>query len=197
MIPDMKCPEQRDARGAFVTTYSGAKFFIEEGNVEDVPLWDIAHALAMNCRFNGHLKYFYSVAEHSIHVANLSPPEYRLEALMHDVSEAFLPDVPRPFKRFISGFDGYEESLHEKISEHYNLVYPLPPAVAYIDKHIVRAEAERLYKSPPSWVEFYDEIPGADDEFEGAGWGFGLAALRWYNAVVEEQTTRREGLEQG
>ena len=50
------CPEQRDKRGSFITTYSGVRFFVDECNVADVPIEDIAHALAMNCRFNGKWK---------------------------------------------------------------------------------------------------------------------------------------------
>jgi hypothetical protein len=70
--PNMNpCPEQRDKRGAFVTTFSGAKFFVDECNIQDIPLEDIAHSLSMNCRFNGHLAHFYSVAEHSVLVSQL------------------------------------------------------------------------------------------------------------------------------
>jgi len=151
-------PEQRDKRGSFVTTYSGSKFFIDQCNIEDIKMEDIAHALSMNCRFNGHLKKFYSVAEHSILVSRLVPKKYALEGLLHDITEAFLPDMPRPFKSMINGFAEYENKLHQKIAECYNLLYPLPDEVKYIDKNIVRDEAEVLYKEVPDWVEFYDNV---------------------------------------
>lgn len=150
-------PEQRDSRGNFVTTYSGAKFFIDEVNIQDIPMYDIAHALSMNCRFNGHISKFYSVAEHSVNVS-LLVPNYGLEALLHDVSEAFLPDMPRPFKGMITGFDEYEYKIHTAFAEHYGLQFPLPAEVKYIDTNIVSDEAAVLYPEPPEWINFYDSV---------------------------------------
>lgn len=151
-------PETRDKRGSFVTTYSGARFFVDECNIQDIPIEDIAHALSMNCRFNGHLEKFYSVAEHSVIVSELVSDEDALSALLHDVSEAFVPDMPRPFKCMIEGFDAYEERIQKAVAEHYGTKYPLPEHVQWVDKNIVRTEAEELYKSPPSWVEYYDQV---------------------------------------
>ena len=37
--------EQRDDRGPFISTYSGALFFVNEMNVKDIPILDIAQAL--------------------------------------------------------------------------------------------------------------------------------------------------------
>lgn len=71
----------------------------------DAPVFnieDVAHSLAMNCRFNGHTSEFYSVAQHSLVVSALmedlmlgSP----LEGLLHDATEAYMTDVPSPFKQ--------------------------------------------------------------------------------------------------
>lgn len=65
---------------------------------EDVCIEDIAHALSLQCRFNGHVRLFYSVAEHSYRASFLVPEEQALAALMHDRSEAYLPDMTRPVK---------------------------------------------------------------------------------------------------
>lgn len=157
------CPEQTDARGRFITTYSGAKFYINELNIEDVPIEDVAHALSMNCRFNGHLETFYSVAEHSVLVSRMVPKRYRLQALLHDISEAFIPDIPRPFKEMLPGFDEYEEQILVKASEHYGFEYPLSYTTRYVDKHIVRAEAIALMKQVPDWVYSYEDILSPDD----------------------------------
>lgn len=157
------CPEQTDARGRFITTYSGEKFYIEEVNLEDIPVYDIAHALSMNCRFNGHIEEFYSVAEHSVVVSKLVPNRYKLAALMHDIGEAFVPDIPRPFKSLIQGFDEYEEQILDKAANLYGFNYPLPYTVQYVDKHIVRAEAGVLMRNVPDWVDAYQEIVTGDE----------------------------------
>lgn len=82
----------------FITTYTGRRFYPLDPQPPDVCIEDIAHALAMICRFNGHVREFYSVAEHSVHVSRIVPPEYALAGLLHDASEAYIADVSRPVK---------------------------------------------------------------------------------------------------
>ena len=82
----------------FITTYTGRRFYPLDPNPSDVCIEDIAHALAMICRFNGHTREFYSVADHSVHVSRLVPPGYALAGLLHDASEAYIADVSRPVK---------------------------------------------------------------------------------------------------
>lgn len=110
----------------------------------------------MNCRYNGHVNKFYSVAEHSIIVSELS--EDKKWGLMHDVTEAFVPDIPRPFKAFIGGFDEFEERIARAIAKHYNLSWPMPDEVAYIDKNIIHDEVKVLFKETPDWFDFYDSV---------------------------------------
>lgn len=159
-------PEQLAQRGRFITTYSGAKFFVEECNIWDIPIVDIAHALSMNCRFNGHLKEFYSVAEHSVIVSRLVPEEYALWGLLHDATEAFVPDMPRPFKKLIYGFKKFEDTLANNIAKHFNMPWPMPDEVHYIDTHIVGDEARRFFPDIPDWVWLYDRVAG-DSLFYG------------------------------
>jgi hypothetical protein len=88
-------------------TYTGKLIDIERPRLEDIDIRDIAHALSMTCRFGGHCRDFYSVAEHSLLVeqyGKLGPwkgewnPRYGLHFLLHDAAEAYLGDVINPLK---------------------------------------------------------------------------------------------------
>src|ERR1039457_118422 len=88
-----------DSFDGFIGTFSGLRFWPLDPNPEKILIDDIAHALAHQCRFGGHASRFYSVAEHSVHVSRLCPPEDALWGLLHDASEAYLVDLPRPLKQ--------------------------------------------------------------------------------------------------
>ena len=150
------CFEQNDDRGPFISTLSGAKFFVRECNVQDVPMTDISNALALNCRFNGHIIRHYSVAEHSVLVSNLVSPENALYGLLHDYAEAFVGDVPRPFKSSITGHDEFEAAVMANVCDLYGLPLEMPEEVRHLDTHICAVEATVLGKVVPEWVQYYD-----------------------------------------
>lgn len=88
---------------SWITTYTGRRFYPLAPRPQDVCLEDIAHALSMKCRWTGHVRTFYSVAEHSVRVARLLNDQgfdarVQLAGLLHDATEAYLPDVASPIK---------------------------------------------------------------------------------------------------
>jgi hypothetical protein len=88
----------------FIQTYTGKIFHPLAARPQDVDIHDIAHALALKCRFNGHCKSFYSVAEHSVRVSRClevsgADNKLALWGLMHDAAEAYLADLGGPIKR--------------------------------------------------------------------------------------------------
>jgi uncharacterized protein len=83
---------------SWIQTYSGAKVNPLDLAPADVRIEDIAHALSLLCRFGGHVREFYSVAQHSWIVSHLCPPEDALQGLLHDASEAYLGDMVAPLK---------------------------------------------------------------------------------------------------
>ena len=85
---------------AWIITYSGKKFYHLAPSAEMVDIVDIAHALSLTCRWTGHTRYHYSVAQHSWYFSYLVPKEFALSALLHDASEAYLGDMNRPLKHF-------------------------------------------------------------------------------------------------
>ena len=104
-----------------VSLFTGRVFDIANPESWDFDIIDIAHALANTCRYAGHVN-FYSVAEHSIRVTNWleehgCSPEVQLAGLLHDGSEAYLLDIPRPWKHLVNiGNRGYFE-IEDDISD--------------------------------------------------------------------------------
>jgi len=94
--------------GNWITTYTGKQFHFLNPQPDEIDIVDIAHALSLTCRFGGQCSKFYSVAEHSIRAAEIVPNKYKLFALLHDASEAYLPDLPRPIKANLPKFKSME-----------------------------------------------------------------------------------------
>lgn len=125
------------------------------GNINIV---DIAHSLAMTCRFSGHCRRFYSVAEHSIIVSEMAEQESKELArwgLLHDASEAYLPDVARPIKSFFAGFKQWEESLLQAVADTFNLPWPMPGLIKAFDAFALRAEASLLMRDEEWQINDY------------------------------------------
>ena len=119
-----------------ITTYTGKTVDPFAIRPEDIDLEDIAHALSMTCRFGGHCKSFYSVAEHSVLVSERCPPEVRLDGLLHDAAEAYLGDIPSPLKRKLPAFEEAELNLFEILAERFGIAFPIPESVQAADEAV-------------------------------------------------------------
>jgi len=133
----------------WIQTYTGRAFWPLAPRPEDIDLADIAHALALKCRFTGHVREHYSVAEHSVHVSRLVPPEDAFWGLLHDASEAYLPDVARPVKPRMIGFRRIEDRVMRAIAKRFGLRWPMPASVHKADLVALRTERRDLMAEPP------------------------------------------------
>lgn len=120
---------------------------------------DIAHALARMPRFSGHTPTFYSVAQHSVLVASIVPPEMALTGLLHDASEAYMMDIPTPLKRLIPEYYEIENRVMRAIATKFNFVYPLPQIVKDADREILRIEWEQIMLKPELLRSFHVHLP--------------------------------------
>ena len=109
---------------SYITTYTGKHFDPTQPDAALFDVRDIAHALSLTCRGNGHVKTFFSVGQHCINCA--MEAEARgcskrvvLACLLHDASEAYMSDVPRPFKHALPEYVEAEEKLLDMIYEHF------------------------------------------------------------------------------
>lgn len=134
----------------YITTFTGGKCWPTDPQLKDIKIEDIAHALSLLCRWTGHIREFYSVAEHSIRVCDLCSPENKFWGLLHDASEAYLVDLARPIKHAGGFGDSYrvvEARLMDVIQEKFGLVGSIPQEVKYFDDVILRTEERDLMAS--------------------------------------------------
>lgn len=134
------------AQDAWVQTYTGIAYPFLEPHPDYIDIEDIAQALSKQCRFSGHVREFYSVAQHCVIGSYHVPAEYALEFLMHDATEAYLVDIPRPIK--YSGWVGryieLEELQWKAIAEKFNLAAELPKCVKEVDNRMLMTEQRDL-----------------------------------------------------
>jgi uncharacterized protein len=143
-------------QGDWMQAYSGHQFWPIDPRPEEVCIEDIGHALSCACRYAGHCERFYSVAEHSVYVSMVVPPEDALAGLLHDAPEAYIADIVRPAKRFITGYEKVEARLWEAIAARFGLATELPDSVKEADNTVLLAEQKQIMKPPPQpW-----NIPG-------------------------------------
>lgn len=138
-----------------IQTYTGKLFNPLAAENEDcgpIDLMDIAHALSNLCRFNGHTKRFYSVGEHSLHVACVlahTSPENQAWGLLHDAAEAYLGDMVRPIKQRMPEFKAIEDRLLQRIAKRFGLAWPIPNVIFDADDIMLATEFRDLMHSPP------------------------------------------------
>lgn len=142
-----------------IQTASGRMFSVVTPDASALDIDDIAHALAHQCRFSGHVRRFYSVAEHCVRVSRCVHWIDARSALMHDAAEAYVADVPSPIKRLpeMAAYREIERGVERVIAERWQLDYPWNLAVKYADEAMLGLEARTLmptFASPESWQPF-------------------------------------------
>ena len=108
----------------YITTYTGKHIDPVHPISDLICIEDIAHALSLICRGNGQVKTFFSVGQHCINCAREAlargySNRIAFACLLHDASECYLSDVPRPFKKTLTGYKEQEENLLKLIYQKY------------------------------------------------------------------------------
>lgn len=160
-----------------IKTYTGVMFDPLNPNLELIDILDIAHALSMLCRANGHFRSFYSVGQHCINcmkeaAARGYSERVQLACLLHDASEAYLSDVTRPVKQELPRYLEIEKPLQDAIwlkylgnplsREEYAQVFEIDDVMLYheflslMDTRLWDSEP-RIYSAPRfAFMEFAD-----------------------------------------
>jgi hypothetical protein len=132
---------------SWILTHTGKRFDLLESDADMIDPRDISHALAHLCRFNGHTRELYSVAQHSCIVAELVPEEHKLAALLHDAAEAYLGDMTRPLKQWISAYQHFEDCIWWRVCERFDIAPELPACIYKAD--LIALATERRDLMPP------------------------------------------------
>lgn len=140
-------PTENDPRGHWMITFTGRRFYPGDPRANDVCIEDVAHALSRICRFGGHSREHYSVAQHSVYVADAVAAfgGSRLETfhgLLHDAAEAYVGDVVWPLKRhdLMAGYAAIEGGVETAIAVHFGLPLVMPPIVKRCDLVLLATE---------------------------------------------------------
>lgn len=140
------------SRGDWMQTFSGRRFYPLDPRPEDIEPGDIAHALSLICRYAGHVSRFYSVAEHCVLMSRSVAPEHALAALLHDATEAYLVDVPRPLKLHLPDYRRIEANVWTAIAWRFNVDLDLPADVHEADTRILVNETAVLMANREAWA---------------------------------------------
>lgn len=127
-----------------ILTSSGRYFDFIRPDLSLFDIHDIAHALSNLCRFTGHVRTFYSVAQHSVGASYAVPPEFAFEALMHDAAEAFVGDVSSPLKHLLPGYREIESRVESAIRARFGLPAEQSVAVKHSDLVMLATEKRDL-----------------------------------------------------
>ena len=137
----------------WIQTFSGKRCHVARTSSDEIDIRDIAHALSNLCRFTGHVRRFYSVAEHSVRVAAICPDEHKLYGLLHDATEAYIGDMATPTKNLpeMAPFRNMEEEIRRSVvckffsgDGYPYYAYRIPTAVHRADAILLATEVRDL-----------------------------------------------------
>jgi hypothetical protein len=141
----------------WITTYSGRQFFLLRATVNDIYIEDIAHGLSNVCRYSGQCRKNYSVAQHSVLMAQRAPtgPLIKLQALLHDAPEAYIGDMITPLKAMLPEYIKVQNYLEGVIFSKFGCSWQSNYEVDTIhalDRDIREPEVRSLFRKHDGWV---------------------------------------------
>lgn len=134
----------------WMETHAGKQLFLPVTE-EMLDIEDIAHALSLQCRYAGHTLVFYSVAEHCCLVSDYiwrqtKDKKHALGALLHDASEAYLVDIPKPIKPYLTNYKELEAQIEEVLAAKWGVEYPWTNLTKEADVRILLDERAQLFE---------------------------------------------------
>lgn len=159
-------------RGAYIQTFKNNKFYPTDPRPDEVCIEDIAHSLSLMCRWAGHIKDFYSVAQHAVLGSYQVPEQFAFAFLNHDDSEAYCVDIPRPLK-YAKGMEGYlviEEGVDHAVRMALGLPLEMAPEVKEADNRMLLTEQRDLRNDPVLLKEMSNRLGLKPYDFRISPW---------------------------
>lgn len=128
----------------WILTYTGRHFDFRDPRPEIINIADIGKGLASESRFAGQTQHFYSVAQHSVLASEIVPPEFALEALLHDAAEAYCKDIPTPLKAMLPDYRAIEARVDAAIRRAFGLPEWISREVRQADLTLLATERRDL-----------------------------------------------------
>lgn len=152
----MKLKEAAKINPNAILIHSGILFDVFNPNEENIKIEDIAHSLSNVCRYGGHSPKFYSVAQHCVICSfEEGTTKEKLEFLLHDASEAYLADMPRPIKRNMPNYVEMEDNLLALIFKKFELNFPLSERVHEVDDKVLAYEYRSFFEIQDKNFDFW------------------------------------------
>jgi 5'-nucleotidase len=182
------------AAGPYLQTVSGRWVNPFDPDPAQLDAGDIARALANQCRFGGHCRVFYSVAQHCVIVSRIveergGDVEDVFAALMHDAGEAYLGDMPHPLKHrsaLGAAFRDAEARLEEAIRDRFKIKANVPE-VKRVDRALLATERRAFSAEIWYWPELEDVEPL---DLELTAWSPDKAADEFVKRYAELEARR-------
>jgi len=170
-------------KGGWMQTHTGRMFWPLDPRPEDVDIEDIAHSLSQICRFTGHTRYFYSVAQHCVHVCEevirlleadlrrgillagkTTLAEWGRGSVLHDADETYTGDMHRVLKHHpdLLAFRIAGHRCQGAIFDHFEVPALIRdhPLITGVDAAIVINEGRDLLGPHPApWGDRNGRIP--------------------------------------
>lgn len=165
-------------KGDWIQTFTGKRFYVLDPRPADVDIRDIGHALSLQCRYGGHARFFYSVAEHCVILAmwvwaTTKNAKLAFAALMHDAAETYLPDLARPTKHHMPEYTAVEARLESVIFPIFSVGQVELDLIKEFDTRILMDERKVLFDVPLKW--------GTDNE------PLGVRIFGWHPSMAERE----------
>lgn len=159
-------------RGLNMQLFSGKPFYPNDPQPDEMCIIDIAHSLSNQCRYNGHTRRFYSVAEHSVLVtemvaAQTDDIDLIRQALMHDAPEAYVGDIIRPLKLQLTEWESFEQPVWEAVCKRFGIPVEMNSIVHEMDYAACAIEKRDLMNN--SLGVCWGSLPDPDPKFSVIG----------------------------